>query len=85
MLAPFTVLPLLVAEILSVVLVAATVPATLLLLGVRDWRCHALAFLWWPAIIGFQTANVTLPLVLGLALVWRYRDRRIVAGLMTVS
>ena len=64
-------------------LVAATVPATLLVLGVRDWRCHAFAFLWFPTIFGIQTANVTLPLVLGLAVAWRYRDRRIVVALMT--
>ena len=83
LLSPFTLLPVLPGEILAVVLVAATVPATLLVLGVRDWRCHAIAFLWWPTIIGIQTANVTLPLVLGLALIWRYRDRRAVAALAT--
>ena len=83
LLAPFTVFPALVGEILAVLLVAATVPATLLVLGVRDWRCHAVAFLWWPTIIGIQTANVTLPLVLCLALIWRYRDRRLVAVLVT--
>ena len=59
------------------------VPATLLVLGVRDWRCYAVAFLWLPTIIGIQTANLTLPMVLGLALVWRYRDRRVVAALVT--
>ena len=54
-----------------------------MLLGVRDWRCHAIAFLWWPTIIGIQTGNLTLPMLLGLALVWRYRDRRAVAALVT--
>src|SRR3954454_6946291 len=52
---PFTLLPQLVAEIVAVLLVAAAVPATLLVLGVRDWRCYAAAFLWWPTIIGIQT------------------------------
>jgi glycosyl transferase family 87 len=75
MLAPFTLLPPLVAEIVAVGLVAAAVPATLLLLDVRDWRCHAVALLWWPTIIGIQTANLTLPILLGLALAWRYRNR----------
>jgi Glycosyltransferase family 87 len=83
LLVPFTVFPPLAGEILAVLLVAATVPATLLVLGVRDWRCHACALLWWPVLIGIQTANVTLPLVLGLALVWRYRDRRLVTALLT--
>src|SRR5256885_6444672 len=41
LLAPFTLLPPLAAEIIAVVLVAAAVPAALLVLGVRDWRCHA--------------------------------------------
>jgi hypothetical protein len=79
---PFTLLPTVVAEVVAVVLVAAAVPATLWLLGVRDWRCYGIAFLWWPTIIAIQTANVTLPLLLGLALVWRYRDRKVVAGLV---
>ena len=26
-------------------------------LGVRDWRCYAIAFLWWPTIIGIQTGE----------------------------
>jgi hypothetical protein len=86
LLAPFTLLPPAVAEALAVGLVAAAVPATLLALGVRDWRCHAIAFLWWPTIIAIQTANVTLPMVLGLALVWRFRDRKglvvLLAGLV---
>jgi predicted metal-binding membrane protein len=54
--------------------------ALLLLLGVRDWRCHAIAFLWWPTIIGIQTANLTLPMLIGLAVAWRYRDRRVVSA-----
>ena len=83
LLVPFTLLPATVSEVLATLLVAATVPATLLVLGVRDWRCHVIAFLWFPTIIGLQTANVTLPLVLGVALAWRYRDHRIVGALAT--
>jgi alpha-1,2-mannosyltransferase len=83
LLAPFTLLPPLAAELLAILFVAATVPATLLVLGVRDWRCHAIAFLWWPTLIGIQTANLTLPMLLGVAIVWRYRDRRVVAALVT--
>jgi hypothetical protein len=71
-----------VAEIIAVALLVATVPATLLLLGVRDWRCHAIAFLWWPTIIGIQTGNLTLPMLLGLAAVWRFRDRQVTAALV---
>ncbi|MGZ4315027.1 MAG: glycosyltransferase family 87 protein [Gaiellaceae bacterium] len=86
LLAPFTLLPPVAAEILATALVAAAVPATLLVLGVRDWRCYAIVFLWWPTIIAIQSANITLPLVFGTALVWRYRDRRataaVIAGLV---
>jgi len=83
LLAPFTLLPTVVAETLAVALVAAAVPATLLLLGVRDWRCHTIAFLWWPTIIAIQTGNLTLPMLLGLALAWRYRDKPVIAALAT--
>jgi Glycosyltransferase family 87 len=78
---PFTVLPSPIAWVLATALVAAAVPATLLVLGVRDWRCHAVAFLWWPTIIAIQTANVTLAMVLALALAWRYRDRPLIVAL----
>jgi hypothetical protein len=80
LLAPFTLLPPVAAEIVAVVLVAAAVPGALFLLGVRDWRCYALAFLWWPTIIGIQTANFTLPMLVGLALAWRYRNRTCVTA-----
>jgi hypothetical protein len=82
LLAPFTLLPPTVSGLLATAVVAATVPATLLALDVRDWRCHACAFLWFPVIFGIQTANAALPLVLGVALVWRYRNRRAAGALM---
>jgi hypothetical protein len=82
LLAPFTLLPPLAAEVVAVMLIAACVPAALLLLGVRDWRCHAIAFLWWPTIIAIQSGNLTLSMLLGVALVWRYRDRRWVVALV---
>jgi Glycosyltransferase family 87 len=86
LLAPFTLLPPIAAQVLATVLVVAAVPATLLVLGVRDWRCYAIVFLWWPTIIAIQSANITLPLLFGTALVWRYRDRRataaVIAGLV---
>lgn len=81
--APFTLLPSVAAGVLATLLVAACVPAALLVLEIRDWRCHAIAFLWLPVLAGLQSANVTLPMVLGLALVWRYRERRAVVALVT--
>jgi hypothetical protein len=82
LLSPFTLLPPLAAQALATLLVAAAVPATLRVLGVRDWRCYAIVFLWWPTIIAIQSANITLPLLFGTALVWRYRDRKLVAALI---
>jgi hypothetical protein len=82
LLTPLTLLPPLVAEVLGTLVVAAAVPATLFVLGVRDRRCYAIVFLWWPTIVAIQSANITLPLVFGTALVWRYRDRRLVAALI---
>jgi Glycosyltransferase family 87 len=80
--APFTLLPTVVADTLATVLVAATVPAALAVLGVRDWRCYAIVFLWIPTIAAIQSTNVTLPMVLGLALVWRYRNKAAVVALV---
>ena len=80
--APFTLLPTVVAGTLATLLVAATVPATLLVLGIRDWRCYAISFIWIPTLAGIESANVTLPMVLGLALVWRYRDKAAVVALV---
>ena len=61
-------------------LLAAGVVATLAVLDVRDWRCYGLAFLWPPVLSAIQTGNVTIPLALSAALVWRFRDRSTVSG-----
>jgi alpha-1,2-mannosyltransferase len=73
--APFTVLPPLAADIVVSILAIAGVVGALLLLGVRDWRCHMIAFLWVPVYSAIQTGNVTVLLTLGLAIAWRYRSR----------
>jgi hypothetical protein len=80
--APFTALPTFAAEALASVLAIACVVGILMLLGVRDWRCYMVAFLFVPTYSAIQTANVMLLLALGLALLWRYRDRRAVAALL---
>jgi hypothetical protein len=80
--APLAALPLGVAEAIGLVLMLACVVGTLLLLGVRDWRCHMIALLWVPTYAAIQTGNLALPLAVGIAAVWRYRDRRLVAGLL---
>jgi hypothetical protein len=77
---PFTTVPLAVAQVgFQFILVLAFV-ATLAVLGVRDWRCYGLAFLWPPVTDAIFTGNVTIFLGLAAALAWRYRDQPVVAG-----
>jgi Glycosyltransferase family 87 len=80
LIAPFALLPHAFADWTFTLLVIAAVPATLRLLNVRDWRVYAIALLWPPVVYGWETANVTLLLMLGVALVWRYRDRAKIVG-----
>jgi hypothetical protein len=73
--APFGLLPVWLGD---AVFTAALIVALVLALhvaGVRDWRCYGAAFLWAPVAFGIQTANLTLLLLLGLALLWRLRHQ----------
>ena len=89
LLVPFSLLPVAGASLVYCALLAACVPASLWLLGVRDLRCHAAAFLWAPVFSSIQTGNVTLVLVLGAAACWALRDSRrgaaLAAGLATAA
>jgi hypothetical protein len=69
------------AGVVVMALLVACVVATLVLLEVRDWRCYGLAFLWPPVISAIQTGNITIPLALGAAIVWRFRDRPGLSGI----
>jgi alpha-1,2-mannosyltransferase len=80
--APLAALPLPVAEAIATVLMIAAVVGTLLLLGVRDWRCHMVALLWLPTYSAIQTANLALPTAVVVAALWRYRERSQVAGML---
>jgi hypothetical protein len=71
--APFALLPS--PELLAAIAVAACLPASLWLLGVRDWRCYVVSFLWIATFNAIQTANVTLPLLLAASVCWRWRER----------
>lgn len=81
--APFTLVSPTVSEAVVSALAAAFVLGALRLLGVTDWRCYAITLLWEPTYSAIQTGNVTPLLALGLALVWRYRDRAPVGGIVT--
>jgi hypothetical protein len=77
---PLTLLSPETADLVVKALLAAGVAAILLLLGVRDWRCYLVAFLWAPVISAIGNGQVTIPLALAAALVWRYRSRAAIAG-----
>jgi hypothetical protein len=53
---------------------------TLRVLGVRDPRCYVAWLFSAPVVVGVYYGNVTLLLVLCLALMWRYRDRPLVCA-----
>lgn len=82
---PFALLPASTSTFLVIALSMLALVATLTVLRVRDWRLYPLVFLWWPVANVWQTGNLTLLLGLGLALVWRYRERPLVAGLLTAA
>jgi Glycosyltransferase family 87 len=71
---PFTLVAANPASVAFALVLVAAVPATLLLLDVRDWRCHGIAFLWPAVISGVHVENVTLLMCLAAAAVWRFRD-----------
>ena len=62
---PLTFLPVGLAESLFQFFLVGVFVATLWLLGVRDWRCYGLGFLWPPVTDAIVTGNVSLLLGLG--------------------
>ena len=52
------------------------------IVGMRDWRCYALACLSLPCIANLELGQLSAFLALGYALTWRLRDRRYLPGLL---
>ena len=77
---PLTVVPAGVADWIATALVLAALVAALWVLDVRDWRVYGVVLLWPATIEAVQTANASLPLTLLVALMWRYRDHALPAG-----
>ena len=73
--APLAALPPPQASAIWTVLGIAAVIAALLVLGVRDWRCHVLALLFPGTLEALEYGAIGTFLVLLLALAWRYRER----------
>lgn len=78
--APFALLARNTSEIVFTVICFLALFGTLRVLRVRDWRLYGIVLLWGPVLNAWQSANLTLLLGLGIALIWRYRDRALVAG-----
>ncbi len=74
MLLPFGLLPFLAAAMLFISISAIAIGFALWLLGVRDWRCYGVAFLWFPVLHGLRLGALTPLLVLGIAVCWRFRS-----------
>jgi hypothetical protein len=78
---PLALLPVTVAASLWLVLLGVAVLASMWIVGVRDWRCLVLAITSPVVVHGLWYGNLTLVLMLPVALAWRYRDRARTAGL----
>lgn len=83
--APLSLLPLAAATTIWIALLVAATVLSLRILNVKDWRCYALAFAAFPVLHGISFANVTMLLVLGVAVAWRYRDRPWIVGVAVAA
>jgi alpha-1,2-mannosyltransferase len=84
-LTPLAVLPDLVGKALFLLVALGCVLLALRLLGVRDWRCYGLAVLTAPVLDTLSLGAISSMLLLGVAVVWRFRDRPWAAGVGTAA
>jgi hypothetical protein len=77
---PFAALPFDVAAALLTILLILATSVSLRLLGVRDWRCHGVAFASIVVLGAIRLGTFTPLLLLALAVAWRFRNRGRVAG-----
>jgi hypothetical protein len=78
---PLALLPVTVASWLWFAVLAACVVAGMGIVRLRDWRCHVLAVSSPVVVHGLYYGNLTILLLLPLAVAWRYRDRARIAGI----
>jgi hypothetical protein len=74
-----------ISEVIFAVACIGAVLGTLRVLEVRDWRLYGVVLVWAPVVNGWQSGNVSLLLALGIALVWRFRDRPVLAGCVAAA
>jgi hypothetical protein len=78
--APLAVLPDEAGRALVLLLALACIPLALRLLGVRDWRCYGLALMAAPVVDTVTLGALSSAMLVGVAVVWRYRDQRWIAA-----
>lgn len=78
---PLALIPVGVASWLWFCLLGVAVFMSIWILGVRDWRCHVLALTSPVVVHGLFYGNLTILLMLPVAVAWRYRDRARIAGI----
>ena len=61
------------ASVIAAILAIELLVGTLLVLGIRDWRCYGAALLWAPTVNAVHVASSSLLLGFAAALAWRYR------------
>ena len=71
---PFTALSENAASVAAAIVAISVLLGTLLLIGLRDWRCYGAVLLWAPSLNAIHTASSSLLLALAAALAWRYRS-----------
>ena len=77
---PFALLPFTLSAWLFSLVSIASVPASLRIVGVRDYRCYGVALVSVPFVNSLGLGAISPMLLVGVALVWRYRDRAWVAA-----
>ncbi len=77
---PFSVMPYAIAAPVYFFGSIGAIAGALALLGVRDWRCYGMAFLWYPTAACLGTGALGPLLALLIAVAWRYRDRAAVVA-----
>jgi hypothetical protein len=83
--APFGALPWTAAVVAFTLTLIGGLLLTLRLLGVRDWRCYAVALAAMPMASSIMIGTASPLLALGAAVAWRYRERRWIAAAAIVS
>lgn len=72
---PLSLLPFWLAGALFTLLSVGATILGLRLLGVRDWRCIAIALVSWPSLNGLDLGAAGPLILLGAAVLWRWRER----------